>query len=221
MKKLIELSNKIEDKELKKLVVDFLKNPTPSNEHFKKYPKGDIETAVTPFSMSGIGSVERDVLNHTIALVESCEKISSVLENVYGLPLNRDVMIASAILHDIMKLFEWKKGPQGVEHTGIMLDHTMLITAELYSRGFPEEIVHIVASHFGDSGPTPPRSFEALLISQIDSVLASIEFRMLAPQAQAQQAVQMIFLDDETMKKMGELSEIEKQTIEGSEESKE
>jgi len=219
MEKLIELSNKIEDKKLRKLVVDFLKDPTPSNEHFKKYPKADIETAITPFSMSGMGSVERDVLNHTIALVESCEKISDVLEKTHGLPLNRDILIASAIVHDIMKLFEWRKGPQGVEHTGVMLDHTMFATSELYSRGFPEEVVHIVAAHFGESGPTPPRSFEALLLSQIDSVLAGIEFRMLAPDAQAQQAVQMIFLDDETMKKMGELSGIEEEAVEGSEKS--
>jgi len=226
MDKLIKLAQKIKDEKLRKMVVDFLKNPSLSNKHFKKYPRMKIEEAATFFSIGGSSgtTVERDVLNHTIAVTELCERAADVLEKSYGLPLNRDYLIAAAILHDILKIFEWKRPPgagggqgQNLEHTGIMLDHTMLGVAELYSRGFPEDLIHIIAAHFGESGPTPPRNFEALVLHHIDNMLSIIEFRMLAPAAQAQQAVQMIFLDEESLKKLGEQPEktgIEKTEIE-------
>lgn len=208
MEKLIQLAQKIKGEKLRKMVVEFLRNPTLSNETFKKYPREKIEKAGALFSASASGvAVERDVLNHTIALVELCDRAADVLEKTYGLPLNRDNLVAAAILHDIAKLFEWKRGKQGLEHTGVLLDHTMLGVAELYSRGFPEEVVHIVAAHFGEHGPTPPRSFEALILHHLDTMLSVVEFRMLAPAAQADQAVQLLFLDDDAFKQLGDMTE--------------
>jgi 7,8-dihydroneopterin 2',3'-cyclic phosphate phosphodiesterase len=211
MERLIKLAQKIRDERLRKMVVDFLKSPGLSNKNFKKYPMTPIGEAATPFSIGGgmgASSVERDVLNHTTALVDLCEKVAESLEKSYDIPLNHDNLIAAAILHDIGKLYEWKKGKNGLEHTGILLDHTMLGTAELYSRGFPEEVIHIVASHFGEGGPTPPRNFEALVFHHLDNMVSLVEFRILAPDAAAKQAMQMIFLDEGTLRKMGEYPEI-------------
>lgn len=203
MKKLIELAKKIRDENLRKKVIEFLTNPKLSHPEFKKYPREKIEEAVTPFTVSspsGGMTVERDVLNHTIAVTEMCISASEILEKNFGLRLNRDFLIAAALLHDIMKVFEWKKTKEGVEHTGVMLDHTMLAVAELYKRNFPEEVIHIVASHIGESGPTPPRTFEALLLSYIDSMLSLIEFRIL-------QQKSYLILGDEFLKEMGEKTE--------------
>ncbi len=55
-----------------------------------------------------------------------------------------------------------------------MLDHTMAGTSELYARGFPEKVLHIVASHFGENGPTPPQTMEALIFHTIDNMDATI-----------------------------------------------
>jgi 7,8-dihydroneopterin 2',3'-cyclic phosphate phosphodiesterase len=207
MEKLIELSKKIKDDKLRKMVVDFLKDLKLSNKNFSRYPKMDIKDAATMFTVGGPGgssTVERDVLNHTITLTKLCEKVANTLKNTYGLPLNRDNMIAAAILHDLMKVFEWRRGPHGLEHTGIMLDHTMLGVAELYHRGFPEDVIHIVASHFGENGPTPPRNFEALIFHHLDNMISIVEFRMYASN---QDPLQLLLLDEETMKKLGEESE--------------
>lgn len=205
MDKLIDLSKKIEDDNLRKMVVDFLKNPTPSNKYFKDYPRMEIEKAVTPFSMGpNAMPVKRDVLNHTIALTESCEMMSGILKNNYGIDLDKDNLIAAALLHDIMKIFQWEDTPKGLKHTGIMLDHTMLITSELYSRGFPEEIIHIVASHFGETGPTPPMNFEAVLLHKLDNMLSLIEYSALEHSSQAEQAIKMILMDDASLKDFGE-----------------
>jgi len=210
MKKLIELAQKIKDKELRKKVVDFIKTPGLSHKDFKKYPRTKIEESKTPFTVSspsGSASVERDVLNHSVALVDLCLKTAESIEKNYGISINKDHLVAAGILHDLMKMFEYKKGKGGLEHTGILLDHSMLAVAEFYNRGFPEQVIHIIASHFGEAGPTPPRNFEALIFHYCDTLLSLTEFHLYGAK-QAQQPVQLVLLDEEALKKItGEKTE--------------
>ena len=204
MKQLLELAEKIQNKELRKKVIDFIKDPTPTHKDFKKYPKGKWNEIKTWFSVGG-SPVERDVLNHTAAVTELCISIADIVERNYKTTVNKDFLIAGALLHDVMKLVEWKMGELGPEHTGIMLDHSIMGSAELYSREFPEEIIHIVASHFGEHGPTAPRTIEAYIVYNVDSFLAMIEYNINLPKQKAQQ-LPMILFDDETIKKLGEKS---------------
>ncbi|MEM5882647.1 MAG: HD domain-containing protein [Candidatus Aenigmatarchaeota archaeon] len=206
MQKLIELAEKIKDENLRKKVVEFVKNPRLSNKDFKKYPRMEIEEAKCAFTVStGAGkiTVERDVLNHSITLAEICLSVANAVEKNYQIPINKDNLLAAAILHDLMKVFEYKKTERGLEHTGILLDHSMLAVAELYHQGFPEEVIHIVASHFGETGPTPPRNFEALIFHYCDNLLSLIEFHLQAA-SQPTQPLQLILLDEETIKKLTE-----------------
>jgi 7,8-dihydroneopterin 2',3'-cyclic phosphate phosphodiesterase len=203
MQKLIELAQKIKDEELRKKVIEFVKDPRLSHKEFKKYPRMQIEEAGSVFTVSspqGTISVERDVLNHTVALVDLCSKVAETIEKSYGIPINQDHLIAAAILHDIPKIFEWKKGKEGFEHTGILLDHTMLGVAELYHRGFPEKVIHIIASHFGEAGPTPPRNFEALIFHHCDTLLSLTEFHLYG--AKSTQPIQLVLLPEEVIKKI-------------------
>ncbi|RLI91060.1 MAG: dihydroneopterin 2',3'-cyclic phosphate phosphodiesterase [Candidatus Altiarchaeales archaeon] len=203
MGKLIKLAEKIKDEELRKKVVDFLKDPKLSHKDFKKYPRMKIEEAGSIFTVSspsGSISVERDVLNHTIAVTELCLKTAEVLEKNYGIKVNKDYLIAASLLHDSMKIFEWKKGEKGLEPTGVLLDHTMLAVAEFYHRGFPEEVIHIIASHFGETGPTPPRTIEAVILHYCDSFLSMIEFQM----RRKEEPLQLVIFDEESLKKIAE-----------------
>ncbi len=200
MEKLIELAQKIEEESLREKVISFLKNPKLSHEDFKKYPRMKIEEAVSLFtvsSSSGQITVEREILNHTIAVTELCLKVSEVLEKRYGLKIKKDYLIAASLLHDITKAFEWKKGKKGIEHTGILLDHTFLGVAELYARKFPEEVIHIIASHFGEAGPTPPRTLEAVILHYCDSFLSMVEFQI---KKKAEEGIQLILFDEEMLK---------------------
>ncbi len=179
MEKLLKLAERIKDRELREKVIGILKDPKLSNKNFQKYTPEKIEKAASVFAVgsSNLGPVERDVLNHTVALTEFCIEASRIFKDKYGLQLNEDYLIAGALLHDLMKAFEFKRDDKGeLEPTGIMLDHTMLGVAELYARGFPEEVIHIVASHFGEGGPTPPRSFEALVLHYLDSLVSLVEY---------------------------------------------
>jgi 7,8-dihydroneopterin 2',3'-cyclic phosphate phosphodiesterase len=206
MKEFIELAQKIKDKDLREKVVAYIKNPQPTHKDFKKYPKEKYETAGAPFSAGG-PSVERDLIKHTVSLTELCFETAKSLEKNFGLKINSDYIVAAALLHDIMKVFEWKKTKSGFEHTGVMLDHSFLGVAELYQRGFPEEVIHIVASHFGENGPTPPRSYEALILHYLDSMLSLVEYHYLGSKSRDRQI--MLFDDDMIKKLIGEKTEKE------------
>jgi len=204
MQKLIELANKIENKGLKEKVVDLIKDQTLSNTNFQKYPKEDLEKVRTPFSVSDMGVVEREVVNHTVTNTELCLKIADTFEKNYGVRTDRDVLIAGSLLHDIMKVYEWKIDEEGDPvPTGLTLDHVFLGVAELYARGFSEEIIHVVAATQGER--TPPKSLEALILHYVDTLTSLTEFFTGAKQKKSQMPV--IVLDEETFKKMKEEKE--------------
>src|SRR4030042_3748537 len=119
MERLIELAEKIKDKELRDKVVGFIKNPTLTHKDFKKYPKEDVEKVKTPFSVGGTGTAERDLLNHTIAVTNLCIDAADTIEKQYGTKINKDHLIAGALLHDMMKMFEWKNEGGKIKPTGI------------------------------------------------------------------------------------------------------
>ena len=174
--KLLELAKKIEDENLRKKVIDLIKSPNLTHPDFKKYEMTPLEEVRTGFSVGGGQIVERDVLNHTITVTEACIELARILEKNFGIPFNKDVLIAAALIHDLMKAYEWKVEGENLKYTNIPLDHTALITAELYKRNFPEEVIHAVAAHAGEQGTVPPRTFEALLLHYVDSIVAVIEY---------------------------------------------
>jgi len=207
MKRLLKLAQEIKNRCLRKNVIDFLRDLRLSSKNFKKYKKEDLKKAGSLFVIptSGMGPIERDIIEHTVALTELCIKTVEVFKKNYGLKLNKDHLVAASILHDLMKAFEYKRNKGGeLEPTGIMLDHTMLATAELYTRDFPEEVIHIVASHFGESGPTPPRSFEALVFHHLDSLISVVEYYH---RFKKKMDHQIIFLTEEDLKGLGEKAE--------------
>jgi len=168
VEKLVELAKKIKDKNLREKTVELIRDIKLTNPHFSKYQKEDVEKVKTPFTVNGI-TVQRDLLNHTLAVAKACISMAELIEKSYGVKINIDYLLAAALLHDIMKVFEWKDG----KYTGILLDHSTLGAAELYKRDFPEEVIHIVASHMGTS---EPRSIEALILHYVDTMLALVEF---------------------------------------------
>ena len=180
MDELLKLAEMIKDENLRKKVVEILTNPKLTSKDFKKYKAVNIKEAFSLFSV-GTMVVKRDVYRHTIGVTKTCLAVADVIEKVYGVKVDRDVLIAGAILHDLGKLFMWKKEKGNFVPTNVLLDHTILMTSELYKRDFPEKVIHIVASHFGENGPTPPRTLEAWLLHRVDNMLADLESRIGEP----------------------------------------
>lgn len=179
MKSLIDLTKNIEDKELMEKVVKLLKDTTLSSKDFKKYKREELEAAGSVFGVSGseMGPAERDIISHTIQVTEMVVNTVGLFEKNYGMEINKDSMVAAAILHDIMKAYEFRRDEDNdLVPTGLSLDHTLLAVAELYHRDFPEDVIHIVASHPGDAGTVAPSSFEALIFHHIDSMCSVVEY---------------------------------------------
>jgi len=203
----MKLTEKIKNKTLRNKVKGVLKDLRLSNKEFHKYTKEKIERAGSLFVIpsSGLGPVERNLLEHTVALTELCIETAECFKKNYDLDLDMDSLIAASILHDLMKSFEYKRNEMGeLEPTGIMLDHSMLGVAELYSRNLPEEVIHIVASHFGEGGPTPPRSFEAVIFHHLDSLVSIVEYYNKGKKKLNEQ---ILLLTKEDLKRLGEKPE--------------
>ena len=204
MEEFIKLANKIKDKKLREKVIDFIKNPSLSHEEFKKYGKIPVKKVRVLFS-TPYGTSVREVYTHTLALANICIKVVDEIKKFYGIELNLDYLIAASLLHDLMKIYEWKIENGQPKHTGITLDHSFLAVAELYKRDFPEGVIHIIASHFGESGPTPPRTPEAFLFHHLDSMLSLFEAH-LSPK---NENLPVIVIDEKLLNKLNENSENE------------
>ena len=69
-------------------------------------------------------------------------------------------------------MFEIKEAKNGFEFNEFIVDHNRVGGAEMYARGFPEEVVHIVFAH---AGGNVPRTMEAKIVDFIDNLDSTIE----------------------------------------------
>ena len=85
MKRLLKLAQEIKNKSLRKKVTDFLRDLRLSSKDFKKYKKEDLKKAGSMFVIptSGMGPIERDIIEHTVALTELCIKTANVFKKNY------------------------------------------------------------------------------------------------------------------------------------------
>jgi 3'-5' exoribonuclease len=167
----LKLADRIKNKELRRKVLSLIKNPKLDHRGFKAAPADFREVpASTNFHHIYVGGL----LDHTYAVTAMSIAVAEVIEKAYNAEIDYDSLIAAAMVHDIGKLWKMKKESGLWSDTEIKLDHTMLGTAELYARGFPESVIHIVSSHFGPEGPTPPATIEAIIFHNVDNFDANI-----------------------------------------------
>ena len=173
MDDLFKIAERIKDKKLRKQIISVLKNPGKlSNKNFSKCKPCDFEEA--PASTNFHHIYKGGLLDHTYSITKMSIAVAEIFDEVYKTQVDYDSLIAAALIHDIGKLWKMKRENDVWEDTDIKLDHTMLWTSELYARGFPEKIIHIVASHFGENGPTPPMIIEAIILHTVDNFDAKV-----------------------------------------------
>ena len=120
---------------------------------------------------------EGGLLEHTVAMVHICVTLCDLTERVYGGEIDRDVVLAGALVHDVMKCYAYSSVGGGFFRTSALGDrvgHLTLLVSELLKRGFPLDVVHVAASHHGEQSPVKPKTLEALIVSIAD--LADSEF---------------------------------------------
>ncbi|RTZ94023.1 MAG: HD family phosphohydrolase [Deltaproteobacteria bacterium] len=126
------------------------------------------------------------LLEHTLSVARLAERIVKHYDRE-GLPLNRDLLITGAVLHDVGKTRELASMPS-FEYTteGKLIGH-LIIGVEMIDKaaagipGFPEkklqQIKHLVLSHHGDyafGSPKLPMTLEAIALHFIDNLDAKL-----------------------------------------------
>jgi len=160
-----QLVKQIKDKNLRSKVSSLLENPTLKIDSpalsFENCPAGSYQ------HHSYIGGL----LQHTIAVTRIAVTLCDIVDEVYGGEVKRDIVIAGCLIHDVYKCYTYEARGDGSftsSQLGDRIDHLSLVVAELYSRGFPVEVIHAVASHHGENGPIQPKSLEALIVHLAD-----------------------------------------------------
>ena len=169
--KLLEYKNSIANPKIRQLVDCFFENDD-FVEKFKKHP------AAKAMHHAYVGGL----LEHTVTLLHSCDNLAKV----YG-KLNRDVLLAGALLHDIGKTKEMSCDVS-TEYTvsGRLLGHLamgseMIGQAANSIKDFPEDLKlvmqHLILSHHGQldyGSPVLPATPEALALHSLDMLDANL-----------------------------------------------
>lgn len=121
------------------------------------------------------------LLYHTVSMCDVADILSSFYDNV-----NRDILIAGVILHDIGKTLELS-GPIATKYTleGKLLGHITIMVSEIRAAAeklnihseVPLILEHMILSHHGEKdfgSPVPPLTKEAFLLHAIDDLDAKM-----------------------------------------------
>ncbi len=172
-KKLLGYIDTIDNKYIKKLLDEiFNKNKTVAD-NLKKH------SAARTLHHGYLGGL----LEHTLSVTEICDFMSNRYKRV-----DRDILICSAMLHDIGKIYELSQFPIN-EYTddGQLLGH-IFIGAEMVHdaaakiEGFPAElesiIKHCILAHHGEfeyGSPELPKTIEAFILHCADNMDAKVK----------------------------------------------
>lgn len=110
-------------------------------------------------------------VEHTRAVTLISVGIADVFEKIYGErnPLNRDHLIAGALLHDVGKLLEYSfvDGKAVKSKVGTQLRHPFSGVILAAEQGIPLEVLHMIATH-AKEGELMRRSREATVLHHAD-----------------------------------------------------
>jgi len=122
------------------------------------------------------------LIEHTLEIVKICDLMSD-----FHPEINRDLLIAGAMLHDFGKTEELKYD-SAFEYTdkGKLVGHIVIVAIIINEEakslpGFPEELknnlIHLVLSHQGKleyASPVVPKTIEAIALYQADELSAKV-----------------------------------------------
>jgi len=122
------------------------------------------------------------LLEHTLYVCRGCALIAETYPNI-----NRDLLIAGALLHDVGKIKEYEVGliikftDQGKLLGHIAIGYSWVLEKINLIQGFPpdlkDRILHIILSHHGYKeygSPKRPKILEALVVHHVDYMDAEI-----------------------------------------------
>jgi len=162
----------IQNRHLRKLL-ELLIDDSTLMEKLKKTPGGKL------WHHAYVGGL----LEHTLKVVQICEKAASMYELV-----NRDLLITGALVHDIGKISAYSaKGFFDYTDEGRLVGHIVsgdeLIDKKIQAiEGFPSDLAiqlkHLILSHQGQlefASPVVPQTIEAIILHYADEMDAKVD----------------------------------------------
>lgn len=158
--------DKVENPWLSKL----LKNIFEDKVFFDKFLKA-------PAAKSWHHNYMHGLIEHTVSVARICDFVSDLY------PVNRDLLITGALLHDMGKVFEYSGGAS-IEFTdlGRLVGHLSLCDQYICEQsrmiaGFPDEVLlnlrHLILAHHGEyekASVRLPQTLEALVLHLCDNL---------------------------------------------------
>ncbi len=149
----------------------------------QKMIKGVWATALVRSEYSGIeepdflvteNENDESLVSHTRDVTQCAVALTDTLIEARGSNIDRDAVVAGALLHDVSKLHE--TSPDSARTPlGEQIPHPHYAVHMLENAGVPPYIQHIVLTHTHKSGPTP-NSIEARIVMAADVVAADTVF---------------------------------------------
>src|SRR5881275_2459630 len=120
------------------------------------------------------GDIDMTFVEHLNSCALQCIAIADVLEKSFrcGIPVQRDYLIAGALLADVGKPLEFDKDSSGKVIQGKFgqhVRHPFSGVALAYKHGIPGEVMHIIATH-SHEGDKMERSIESIIFHHADCV---------------------------------------------------
>jgi putative nucleotidyltransferase with HDIG domain len=120
------------------------------------------------------GEIDMKFVEHLNSCARQCIAIADVLKKSFrcSIPINRDHLIAGALLADVGKPLEYDKDAsdkiiQG--KFGQQLRHPFSGVALAFKHGIPAEVMHMIATH-SHEGDKVERSIESIIFHHADFV---------------------------------------------------
>ncbi|MFO7979423.1 MAG: HD domain-containing protein [Candidatus Aminicenantes bacterium] len=156
----------IKDKDLQEKTIEVWRRAMEKGE----WTVEDLEKM--PFTLL-IRNTPVSLIKHTRAVTLCSVQIADVLLEKYeeNIPINRDILLSGALLHDVGKLFEYKKenGEFVKSREGELLRHPISGAVFASRFGIPNEVLHIIAAH-SKEGDGARKTVEAVIVNHADFV---------------------------------------------------
>ncbi|HDP78249.1 MAG TPA: HD domain-containing protein [Mesotoga infera] len=175
---LLSLINNISEQHIRTLLKEMFENDKKFIEKF----------IISPAASKVHHAYKGGLLEHTMSVAELC----GFFAMKYSESVDKDLLIAGALLHDVGKVYEYAVTPSGIDRTndGELVGH-IAMGIEMIGRtiskiqGFPRylqtEIKHLLLSHHGEmewGSPVIPKTTEAIVLHMADDLDSKVaQFR--------------------------------------------
>jgi putative nucleotidyltransferase with HDIG domain len=117
-------------------------------------------------------NARHSTVTHTRSVTRQALAIAAIIEEHHGLTCDRDIILASCLLHDVSKLLEFEPAREAAGQNsrfGDLIQHGVYGMHKAFEHRLPVEVAHIIGSHTTQSR-LPPKTLEAIIVHYADFV---------------------------------------------------